>query len=109
MTQHEAINQICYGLGAIQKERVRQVCRHGFMPDRDDQYINGELLLYARYWLTQPHEDDTRADIINDLRQYQKGGWADEWFKYDEKTPEERRARAGALIAADIDRLNRLA
>lgn len=104
MNKHDAFNAIGYGLGVIQLERVRQVDQHGWTPESDQQYTNRQLLRYAEYWMTSPLQNDLRDDIKHDLRQ-DSSGWEDEWFKYDERTPEERLARAGALIAAEIDRL----
>lgn len=105
MTKHDAYNAIGYGLGVIQAERVRQIEKHGFLPDADKQYTKRELLDYARYWMTMPREYKTREVIVMSLRSAAPSGWGDEWFKYDERTPEERLARAGALIAAEIDRI----
>ena len=114
MTSHEARNAIGYGLGVVQHERVRQVVEHGWDPENDDKYQNGELILYARYWMSAPWEASWRAGVPHTLRattdpKYHINGtpWDDRWFKYDERTPEERLARAGALICAEIDRIKR--
>lgn len=106
MNKHDAFNAIGYGLGIIQEERVRQVEKKGFTPESDQQYNKDELKRYARYWLTTPNQAELRATIINQLRACDEDGWGDEWFKYYERTPEQRLARAGALICAEIDRLH---
>lgn len=82
------------GASAIAAERERQVRVEGWTPEHDDTHVTGELI---------------RAAIC-----YAKGfgnapgvhwPWPDSWWK-----PKDRRSdlvRAGALIAAEIDRLDR--
>lgn len=109
MNKHDAFNAIGYGLGVVQLERVRQVDKHNWTPEHDDQYVNNELLLYTEYWMSLPDQGEWRKLLINQIKNSRTDGWGDEWFKYDERTPEERLARAGALICAEIDRQRRAA
>ncbi len=97
-----------YGLGVIKTERERQVQQHAWEPEHDDLHVNGELVLYAEYWLTRPEEVERREEIRRTLAATGTEGWEDIWFKYDERTPEQRLARGGALVAAEIDRLKRI-
>jgi hypothetical protein len=96
------------GIDIIVAERRRQIEKFDWSPAHDDQYVNGELLLYAQYWMAMPELVEARKHAKVALQSMQQTGWEDEWFKYDERTPEQRLARAGALIAAEIDRLKRL-
>lgn len=97
------------GANIIMKERLRQIEKFDWSLDHDDQYAHGELLIYAQYWLSMPLPecDIARATAKDYLQGLDQSGWEDEWFKYDERTPIERLARAGALVAAEIDRVNR--
>lgn len=82
------------GIELIAKERQRQIESEGYTPERDDRYKSEELLDAAM--------------------QYIGAGLIDCWpFGEDEYKPHDTdRARdlvkAGALIAAEIDRLKRL-
>lgn len=96
------------GANIIAKERLRQIEKFDWSPAHDDQYVNGELLIYSQYWMSMPELVEARQHTKEVLQSLGLAGWEDEWFKYDERTPVERLARAGALIAAEIDRVNRL-
>lgn len=104
---------VAYGLDEITTERLRQVTHHQWTPKNDDRYTQDELKLYAYYWLTPEEAEDQRQEVKRQLQQIAEEfghrlDWNDRWFQYDERTPVERLARAGALIAAEIDRVNRL-
>lgn len=96
------------GGSIIAKERLRQIEKFDWSPAHDDQYNAGELLIYSQYWMSMEELVAVRENAKKFLQEYGGSGWGDEWFKYDERTPVERLARAGALIAAEIDRVNRL-
>jgi len=90
------------GVKLIAYERWRQITVEEFGPDRDDKYTGGELveaaMCYAadHFGLTYT-EDGSPAGWP----------WDPSWFK---PTPNDRireLAKAGALIAAEIDRLLR--
>ena len=80
------------GAGAIVAERRRQIAIEGLTAANDDRYTGGELILAASCYLGRGEWPKT---------------WLINWFK-----PKDRRSnlvRAGALIAAEIDRLDRAA
>lgn len=83
----------------IAAERLRQVEAEGFTADRDDGYKGGALAdaaaCYARY----------AGSMLSPVPE--EWPWARSWWK--PKTRREDLVRAGALIAAEIDRLDRLA
>jgi hypothetical protein len=84
------------GVELIAQERREQVEKHGWTAEHDDQHINEELQQAAAMVLT---EDD----------QYWPEDWDTRWqAQIMRKTPKERLVIVGALIAAEIDRLNRL-
>ena len=96
--RHESI-----GVSIIEAERIRQITQEGYSPDHDLQHKNGELAdAAAAYALT----DSTRRIVIDS-----KIGIPIMWpfnMNYYKPTPNDRirqLAKAGAFIAAEIDRL----
>lgn len=97
------------GAVAILHERERQEVEEGHKPEHDDHWTDGELLAaglaygisaFPADYFNDPYNDDV-TDLMNQL-----WPWGDIWWK-----PRGKRAdlvRAGALIAAEIDRLDRL-
>ena len=82
----------------IAAERQRQIEVEGFLPDMDDFYEKGELALAAAAYVEGPW-----------VRKLGHRLWPflDHWWK-----PTNRRRdliKAGALIVAEIERLDRLA
>lgn len=87
------------GVLAIAQERHRQKTAEGWTSQRDDEYRNGQLgAAAAVYALCGCGFDEERA-----ADRYWP--WDSEWLK----TGDQRRCleKAGALIAAEIDRLDR--
>lgn len=81
----------------IMRERKRQETVEGFNSDHDDRYRSEQMASAAACYLTWPFRETVPASWP----------WAESWWK-----PKDRRSnlvRAGALIAAEIDRLDRLA
>lgn len=91
------------GVTAIAQERRRQIEREGYAPSEDDGYTCGELAqAAAAYVLWEWSEADDREAH---LAIHWPGSWNPDAFK-----PKDRRSdlvRAGALIAAELDRLDR--
>jgi len=87
------------GIELIAEERQRQIEVEGFTAEHDKQYANEELVDAAYCYLTHP-----------DHRDYAPFPWP--WDKSWWKPSPENRIRelqkAGALIAAEIDRLQNL-
>lgn len=96
------------GAESIALERHRQVTEEGWTPEHDDLHGSGEIAGAAACYAMQGLDiganrlgDQVRI-LIRDL-----WPWHRDWWK-----PKDRRAdlvRAGALIAAEIDRLDRAA
>lgn len=94
-------------LKEIAAERRRQIEAEGWTPDHDDAHGDGALAAAAACYAI-------KASLpVNDLRFGPASpppywpGWANRWWK-----PKDRRAdliRAGALIVAEIERLDRAA
>jgi hypothetical protein len=85
------------GIELIAEERQEQISKHGYSPENDKQYINDELIDAAMQYLG--------GDLIS--------CWPESWDKksYKPNNPESTHDRidelkiAGALIAAEIDRI----
>lgn len=88
------------GCGLIAKERDRQINELGYDVKHDDLYGNNELAMAAVCYSLQEHERPVQGyDISDALWPWDK--------KYWKPTPDDRireLAKAGALIAAQIDR-----
>lgn len=89
------------GVEIINKERERQMLEEGWSFDHDDEQENGEFAdAAACYALTSLWRDSNNEPDV--------WPWDTKWWK---PTPNDRireLAKAGALIAAEIDRLLRI-
>lgn len=108
------------GVELIAAERDRQIDREGWTAEHDDQHKDGSLALAAVCYATpvQLFRMDGGCQFMQ-FRDPWPGAWQDGWDKrpfdhYNGKpinpTLEQRLrmlAKAGALIAAEIDRLQR--
>ena len=109
------------GAEQIAEERIRQVNQEGWTSEHDDQHIDGSLaqaaICYAAPIPIFQREGDERYFAFVDPW---PDSWDPEWdkrpfdsYKGEPRTPthEERirmLVKAGALIAAEIDRLQRI-
>lgn len=88
------------GIELIAEERQRQIDVEGWTPEHDDEHICGEMAQAAACY-AHP----------NIVRRLDMVGWPESWsIDYFKPTPDDRireLVKAGALIAAEIDRLNR--
>lgn len=93
------ITYISTGARAIQAERHRQIEQEGWKPEHDDTHVNGELAEAAACY----------ALAVNDgagTGVPARWPWARSWWK--PTTARRSLVKAGALIAAEIDRLDRM-
>lgn len=83
------------GIELIAEERQEQIVKHGFNAEHDDQY-NMELR-------------DASVYLLTGNPSYFPSDWSVEWkLKFDSKGYKEQLIVAGALIASEIDRLQRM-
>lgn len=88
------------GIDYISAERERQVNEEGWSNEHDTHYKDSELA-YAAVSYALP--DDSRYGYLDEKPEHWP--WHDKWWK---PTPDDRireLSKAGALIAAEIDRL----
>lgn len=98
-------------LEEIAAERLRQVEVEGWTPDHDDTHRAGELSDAAACYATR-HRAFKALELAGrgyaPFMSYRDlWPWADHWWK--PKSPREDLIRAGALIVAEIERLDRMA
>lgn len=88
------------GAMAILRERERQETEKGYTADHDDMHIRGELATVAAIMaLTDVHRYDG-------FKAFWPGTWDVRHYKLEDRRSD--LVRAGAYIAAEIDRLDRL-
>lgn len=93
----------------IEAERIRQVTSEGWTPEHDDEHDDGELAQAAMCYACPPRSliRHRRPGRLNtDVPTYWPWHWS--WWK---PCPEDRRrelVKAGALIVAEIERLDRI-
>jgi len=96
------------GIELIAEERLRQVSEEGWTPEHDAEHVNGELADAAACYAATPdfrdeleeHTDEGLADLL--------WPWDASWWKPSPDDRVRELVKAGALIAAEIDRLQRL-
>lgn len=88
------------GASLIMQERIRQIADEGFALEHDDQHMEGELVQAAvRY--AAGHQ------LNVDLESVAMASWPWDESSYKPSTPIRDLIKAGALIAAEVDRLIR--
>lgn len=98
------------GVEQIAAERARQITTKGWTPEHDDDHDDGTLAIAAKSYLfaaTIAAGDDPvmKAAIID--RRVPIPGWPKGWDFKPSDDPIRNLVKAGALIAAEIDRLER--
>lgn len=99
------------GIELIAAERQRQISVEGWTPEHDDSHGKGEMANAAACYAATVRVFRSRQMAGRGYEPYTEYSdlwpWHDDWWK-----PKDRIAdlvRAGALIAAEIDRLQRAA
>lgn len=93
------------GAELIAAERQRQIESEHWTPDHDDAHDLGEMTIAA--WCYAEHAVNQTRGHMNRPRQ-SWWPWSARWWK-PSGDPIRNLVKAGALIAAEIDRLQRLA
>lgn len=89
----------------IKAERERQVSAEGWTPEHDDQHPRGEMAMAAASYAFPPQREpgDTHEEAPPDT-----WPWETEWWKPCPNDRLRELVKAGALLAAEIDRELRL-
>lgn len=96
------------GIEFISEERQRQINVEGWTPEHDEMHKNGELAHASACYAAMPyniycHKKTDNAHYFEELWPFDK-----EWYKPSPDDRIKELAKAGALIAAEIDRLQRM-
>lgn len=97
------------GVTLIAIERQRQYTAEGYNAGTDDQYVHGEIGCAAVAYLLaglEPSAGSTFLDVAWEARSWWP--WPPEFFKPDPADRRRSLVKAAALIAAEIDRINRI-
>lgn len=92
------------GIELIAEERQRQIDVEGWTAEHDKLWFNGELALAAACYAV---ENNKNVDVIVPVGEnFTSNAWPwDGWWKPSDD-PVRNLVKAGALIAAEIDRIN---
>lgn len=113
MRDEEAIVAESIGAVRIVLERRRQMVEEGWTPEHDDEHVNRQLVRAASCYLFQylsqvgwpPRRQPDAAPSGLPPARFAGWPWRDGWKQSDD--PIRNLEKAGALIAAEIDRLIR--
>lgn len=101
-------------IAEIAAERRRQVDQEGWTPEHDDKHAGGEIALAAATYAYVAAISDERRESVtrpysiqNNMIARDLWPWSREWWKPTDRIRD--LVKAGALIAAEIDRLRRAA
>lgn len=109
------------GIELIADERARQISVEGWTPEHDDEHEGEELALAAALYATPIPLFEVKCDRTGSVKWSDPWPWQDSvegprggafsvnaWDKRKKHSRLRRLVVAGALIAAEIDRLQRL-
>ena len=95
------------GIEAIAAERRRQIEAEGWTPEHDDDHAGGELAKAAGCYAWAAAQSDELRGVFRDPPPTWPPIWGSKWWKLKDRRSD--LVRAGALIAAEIGRLDRAA
>jgi hypothetical protein len=99
------------GIDLISEERLRQISVEGWTQQHDDQHTDNSLAKAAACY-AMPKETREMYQSLSKVHGWFPRWWPESWdLKFWKPTPKNRireLVKAGALIAAEIDRLKRL-
>lgn len=94
------------GVELIAAERQRQVEQEGWTPEHDDTHLEGEMIEGARAYLSAAFLAEAGRKWVGEPPP--TWPWNQSWWKPSDD-PIRNLVKAGALIAAEIERLQRVA
>ena len=96
------------GVAMIADERLRQIKEEGWTPEHDDEHFMGEMSAAAICYAELSVNEEIRGDTPSLTLAAQWWPWDAEWFK-PTNDPVRNLVKSAALLAAEIDRLQRKA
>lgn len=115
------VGQLSMAARDVLAERQRQKSQEGWTPEHDDEHANGSMALAAACYAMFASVSDSQRQVTDLPAELAKDGnavpgwmawleiwpWDRKWWK--PKNPRRDLVRAGALILAEIERLDRAA
>jgi hypothetical protein len=101
---------VATGVDLIAAERKRQIEKEGWTPEHDSEHQRGEMAIAAACYAVESTDAEVRYPYFDDGTDSENDrGWPWEvaWDKRKKHDRLKQLIIAGALIAAEIDRLNR--
>jgi hypothetical protein len=98
-------NRNASAIHLIADERARQVSDEGWSPEHDDTHRRGELARAAACYAVQAEEQARGFPVLKGIMP-KRWPWQYEWWK-PSADPLRNLVKAGALIVAEIERLQR--
>lgn len=95
------------GAEMIAAERQRQIEQEGWDDENDDRYTDFQLTKAAESYASAVSTPDEEGDEKGRVRPSFDWPWGMQWWK-PSVDPVRNLVKAGALIAAEIDRLQRI-
>ena len=107
-------------LELVKTERLKQINKHGYTHDHDDDYTDGSIADAAACYAANSNKLWEERKIYHKQFNYHKGGfeikgtaiplwkWNEVYFKKEEKSRKEQIITACALLMAEFERLERL-
>lgn len=106
LTDTETLRDAGPGARLIMGERMRQVGEEGWTPEHDDTHVRAELVDAAQEYLFVARTTALSPDFRPKGPPSPMWPWESDWYK-PAADPISNLVKAGALIAAEIDRLKR--
>ncbi|MCK5133206.1 MAG: hypothetical protein KAR40_13775 [Candidatus Sabulitectum sp.] len=97
------------GIESIAIERQRQIDAEGWTPSHDDEHVHGALSAAGASYAMNASENIDRAivGVVDTIEKPNDWPFLPKFWKPTPKDLVRQLAKAGALIAAEIDRINR--
>lgn len=93
------------GLVKMSRERTRQMIEKGYTPEHDDEHKGGELALAARHFLDLALQIQKQIGITDVI----EWPWGSSLPPGDGDDYEQLLVKTGAMLAAEIERIDRVA
>ena len=94
------------GTELIAEERQRQIAVKGFTAANDKDYTDKQLAKAALAYVIAYIGSKFMSENYVLTKVMEWWPWPSHWFRLNEKNPRRMLAKAGALIAAELDRTN---
>lgn len=91
------------------EERERQISEEGWSPEHDDEHVNGELANVAACFsaTNELYLYSKHSDGLHNMTACHLYPWEDKYYKKASKNRKQQLIVAGALIIAELERLER--